>query len=616
MICAIINGLVQSGGNDEMLSSCLQILGSFALCSPEQVIEDLGRTNLLQPFGSSIGGMGVFAGSLLQVLLVKTEQNTGNYPLALAALDLTKIMVEKGVEVEVISSLVMYMVRDLLVNHGNWKYQHPHQRWQITTQALQVGLTLLAGTTSRTSTRNLRRGLLETFLFDSIIQDFILQVLSIGPTLEELHYNRAVRPKELEWVQCALHKVLLLLHHVVLEATVGPASKEYPGMSLLEQSLLCKFAGSLPAVAVIASFFSFSRNVDMQLASLKALTSICVSAQKARSHPISIASYISTLDQRTALRSSMCQFLSEDSWLADHGLFDAAMDLLSTAVKYQPSLVALFLFPTEQTVATNAIKSGASTPQSGSPVPSFLEGKSSGVSGMLWKVLLKSAELVKSHPQVLSRVLFLLASIWQGGIEYLHIVEAFRQQPNFWKTLTSGLSYGSGSSQALEPSVPSLNQQEILAYAYRYKCEASILSIIACDVFLQTYILHTGNNPSSPKSNLQSGSNTGIVSNGNGASALVPASSKSGALEVISEWARVSATSSILKSYAVCAFDQEAILRAKAEVRVLLVGMMGKILAGDTRGVSAALLQSLQLTISQVGYLTCTCPFLGEEFFV
>ena len=54
------------------------------------------------------------------------------------ALDLTKIMVEKGVEVEVISSLVMYMVRDLLVNHGNWKYQHPHQRWQITTQVLYM----------------------------------------------------------------------------------------------------------------------------------------------------------------------------------------------------------------------------------------------------------------------------------------------------------------------------------------------------------------------------------------------------------------------------------------------------------------------------------------------
>lgn len=49
---------------------------------------------------------------------------------------------------------------------------------------------------------------------------------------------------------------------------------------------------------------------------------------------------------------------------------------------------------------------------------------------------------------------------------------------------------------------------------------------------------------------------------------------------------------------------------------MLLVGMMGKILAGDTRGASAALLQSLQQTISQVCFLTCTCPFLGEEFFV
>lgn len=45
--------------------------------------------------------------------------------------------------------------------------------------------------------------------------------------------------------------------------------------------------------------------------------------------------------QRTALRSSMCQFLSEDSWLADHGLFNAAMDLLSTAVKYQVSSIPI-----------------------------------------------------------------------------------------------------------------------------------------------------------------------------------------------------------------------------------------------------------------------------------
>lgn len=31
MICAVVNGLAQSGGNDIMLSTCLHILGSFAL---------------------------------------------------------------------------------------------------------------------------------------------------------------------------------------------------------------------------------------------------------------------------------------------------------------------------------------------------------------------------------------------------------------------------------------------------------------------------------------------------------------------------------------------------------------------------------------------------------
>lgn len=35
----------------------------------------------------------------------------------------------------------------------------------------------------------------------------------------------------------------------------------------------------------------------MQLASAKALTSLCVSAQKARPHSVSIASYISSPDQ-------------------------------------------------------------------------------------------------------------------------------------------------------------------------------------------------------------------------------------------------------------------------------------------------------------------------------
>lgn len=53
------------------------------------------------------------------------------------------------------------------------------------------------------------------------------------------------------------------LYAIALKVFLNVSSmmvQDYPGMSLLEQSLLRKFAGPLPVVAIIASFLSFSRN--------------------------------------------------------------------------------------------------------------------------------------------------------------------------------------------------------------------------------------------------------------------------------------------------------------------------------------------------------------------
>lgn len=173
---------------------------------------------------------------------------------------------------------------------------------------------------------------------------------------------------------------------------------------------------------------------------------------------------------------------------------------------------------------------------------------------------------------MLSRILFLLASIWQGGIEYIRIIDTLRQRPNFWRTLTSGLSFATGFSDNPTPtlyqSTSDLNKNEILLQAFRYRCEASILSIMACDIFLQQYLLYPTSNDSNstgPSQNNNNPSSGRDVTPGSTASAIVnlPSSSKSGAFEIISEWAKKSATSSILKSYAVCSYDQEVIFRAK-----------------------------------------------------
>lgn len=41
----------------------------------------------------------------------------------------------------------------------------------------------------------------------------------------------------------------------------------------------------------------------------------------------------------------------------------------------------------------------------------------------------------------------------------------------------------------------------------------------------------------------------------------------------------------------------------QAEARLLVVGIMGKILAGDTRGISAVLLERVQQTMTQVSII-------------
>jgi nuclear pore complex protein Nup188 len=177
-----------------------------------------------------------------------------------------------------------------------------------------------------------------------------------------------------------------------------------------------------------------------------------------------------------------------------------------------------------------------------------------------------------SHPQMLSRVLFLLASIWQGGIEYIRIIETLRQRPNFWRTLTYGLSFATGVTANPIPtlhhqSTSDLNKHELLLQAFRYRCEASILSVMACDIFLQQYLLYpTSNDPSStvPSQNNNNASSGGDMTPRSTTSAIVKLpSSKSSAFETISDWAKKLATSSILKSYAVCSYDQEVIFRAK-----------------------------------------------------
>jgi hypothetical protein len=52
----------------------------------------------------------------------------------------------------------------------------------------------------------------------------------------------------------------------------------------------------------------------------------------------------------------------------------------------------------------------------------------------------------------------------------------------------------------------------------------------------------------------------------------------------------------------------------QAEARLLIVGMMGKILAGDVRGISAVLLERLQQTMTQVWFAFHIIAYVAFAF--
>ncbi|OAE22984.1 hypothetical protein AXG93_653s1010 [Marchantia polymorpha subsp. ruderalis] len=558
MICCVINGLVQNSGDDKMVASCIGILTSFALCCPERVMMELGQSILLQPSGSylSFSDGGAFPGTLLHELIVKTEQSCGRYPLTIAVLDFCNTMVEKGVVADSLASLLLHVVGNLFVNHSHWKYQQWHERWIITTK--------------------------------------------------ELHYNRAVGVKEIEWLQQAIFSVLMLLHDLVLDVSSGVCSKEYGGTTLLEQTLFRKTAGSLPVVTAIASFLGFSRNGDLQFASAKALTSLFLLAQKSRTHPFSIANYISSNDQKLVMRSAIGDLLSEETAISNCSLFEAVIDLLTAAVRWQYEVLER---SSDKESAKIANFKSAARPEW------FSEGLDA-----LWKFVTNSAALGKSHPRVLARVLFLLAAIWEGGTDYMRIIEALRSRNQFWRHLTGCLSFTNAAASdtptllskimvTVDPETSitsSISKDKLVEFSFRYSCEASVFSIMARDIFLQQHLVQTG--VLGVKNGALAGSvednkddvGGGTAQTSSGTTKSKQAIEASGAQQVVTEWCRAFQMSAIMRSYAHSLYDKSVLLRAKAEARLLIVGLMGKILSGDCRGLNAALARRIRDAAKQI----------------
>lgn len=617
IICSLINNLVPISKDSKIPALCITVLCNFCDCSPSRVFTEIFKTVVFQPrTNTSNSDIWLLPKGLARLLSLDGDQSGGSYHFMISLLDLCKIFVAKGGKTELVMTLIIYIVRYVLVNHGNWKYKLRYERWQITSKIFELMRMGIICKMDQHSVQ-LRDILMETLLYDSTIHDVLLQVLCIrAESLEELYLNRLLHPREIEWLQQAVYSALDLVGVALNYVTGGEYLKDYAGTSTLDQSLLLTKSMPVPFVIAATSLLGFHRYGSLQLAAARVLSSLCVIAQKTRPHSISIESYLLSAKQRKYLSSVLSHLLSEESASSNVELFSAVMDLVTVAAVYQPSFVEVMLFPQEGTAEpTNSmqnngiIRLGTST-----SVGYGMKLERTIYKGVdaLWRYLQKCEINMKRQPYILSQILHFLRTLWQGGTEYLHILDKFDGRDMFWKYISSCISVFS-SSEFIPLTM--MSDEEVTTKAFQYQCQSSVLHIMAHDIFLRRHLVQFEKTLVKPDASASTTvvTNTDQATRGKDNKAIMLKHARPSCAEkILLEWSNSSTMHKILQSYASCLYDKELILHAKAVARAFVVGLIGKVLSGDDAGLSLSLIEQIQLASKKIFEHPAFLELLGQ----
>lgn len=620
IICSLINNLVPISKDSRIPALCITILCNFCDCSPSRVFTEIFKTVVFQPrtntFNSDIW---LLPEGLARLLSLDGDQSGGYYRFTISLLDLCKMFVAKGGRTKLVMTLIIYIVRYILVNHGNWKYKLRYERWQITSKIFELMRTGVMCKMDQHSVQ-LRHILMETLLYDTTIHDVLLQVLCIrAESLEELYLNRLLHPREIEWLQQAVYSAMDLVGVALNYVTGGEYLKDYAGASTLDQCLLLSTSMPVPFVNAATSLLGFHRNGSLQLAAARVLCSLCVIAQRTRPHSVSIESYLLSDKQRKYLSSILSHLLSEESASSNVELFSAVMDLITSAAVYQPSFVEVMLFPQESIAEpTNSMKNneiirlGTST-----SVGYSMKLERTIYKGVeaLWRYLQRCEIIMKRQPYILSQILHFLRTLWQAGTEYLHILDKFDGRDMFWKHISSCISVFSSSEVIL---LSKMSDEELKAKAFQYQCQSSVLHIMAHDIFLRRHLVQFEKTVASV-AKPDASSSTTVVTNTDQAltgkdnkAIMLKYARPSRAEKILLEWSNNSTMNKTLQSYGSCLYDKQLLLHAKAVARAFVVGLIGKVLSGDDAGLSLSLIEQLQLFSKKIFEHPAFLELLGQ----
>ncbi|KAG9442579.1 hypothetical protein H6P81_018433 [Aristolochia fimbriata] len=545
IICVMINKLAFSTSSAGVLSMCTKILCKMLKCSPSHVVEVASSTNILDLGTSSpSSGMWLLSRGLSKLLLVDCEQNEDNCSLTMSVIEFAIQLVEAGVDNNAVSSLAVYLLQFVLVNHEQWKYKLRHTRWGVTLKVLELAKQCIKSVSDTSRQGCLVRDIL---LGDSSIHNTLFRIMCITtPALERLYVCRLYEMKEIEGLYLGVHSVLDIVYTILLNF-----SKDmHLGLSVFHQAVLSSETKPIPVAKAAMSLLSLFSNPAIQVAAAKVLSILCIIAGKVQPYSLGNISFVSDEMQIKELTSSV-QIILFDGSVINEDCSVAVLKLLTSAALYQPAFLLSII----------SIKDKVDVPLNNgghkeTPVGSLQSNNASLLNSLL-SYIGKSVELVTSHPHLLLNVLNFLKALWEGAAQYGEIIETLKKSDNFWGKLSSILPVCSGKKDF---SFENLKGNEALPLAHAFQAQATVLEIMAHEIFMQNRMSHNN---------------------------LLDLE------KILLSWFEGSVIEDLIKSYASCGHEDRSLRCAKISACQCIVHLIGKLYARDTGSLSISLLEKL-----------------------
>ncbi|VFQ67820.1 unnamed protein product [Cuscuta campestris] len=585
IICSLIKNLPANSTGANLMSMGVNILTKMLKCSPYRVTTMAVKTNIFDvafktnPFEVGTNGLSsgswLLSGRLAKMLMIDCDQN--DCQLTLSVLGFTAELVQTGAENDVVLALVVFSLQYVLVNHEFWKYKARHARWKVSLKALEV-----IKNSIKSISHGQRHGevIRDILLFDSSIHSVLFRlVCTTAEGLEKLYVNRLFELVEIEGLQ---HSMVFTLD--ILSGLLSFLAKDLPSHQVLLQAVMSPATKPVPVVTAVISLMSFSRNSKIQVAAAKLLSVLFLAGDDSNSCAFGNACFGLDEMQIRNFKNAICSILCKETG-ADDDLIVATFKMLTSAATNQTSFLSavIALGDNESSQVCDTDKDQSCQDQLWSQDANILNNISLYVK--------RSSELMERNPIVLYNLLNFLKALWQGAGHYRNILMQLKNS-EFWKQVSNSLMQIKESEDLLEvdPCIA----------AYRYKCQSSVLDLMAHEMFLLIKSLDAGFHVKQTSPWLQASAEKTVGSSLDKVENSI--------LDILKPWFTSPSLGKLIKLFVAVKYDDHSNLHGKVAASLFVVHLMAKVRGGDTGSLSVSLIDKISILSQKL----CKLPAFSE----